>query len=844
MFFSEIKKNTLDFVPVEDISKGVIVLNKNRKKRYLKIVEIIPINFGLKTSYEQDDIIIKYALWLKTAPSNMQIKVITSLTDVSDRIRLAEETLKTEKSNRCRKLIQNYINYLKTYGNFSTFEKHYYLIFEYEKNAFGYSVKNEEEIFIALNQKAEAIKSEFHNMGNEVLLFNTKSGDKELAHLIYKHYNKNTSHKESFEDRVIRWQTDTMLVNGINRIEDLPPYKDIKPLLAPKSIDSEESSDYIIVDGTYHGTYFIRSHSYPSYTKTLGGWFSTVVNFGFGYEVDVFFSKKNSNDVLKTLKTQRKFTSYNVNSTSSDEFNYDDKMNRHQSVKYMIGAIKQNKEDIYEMVVLVTIVAYTKEQFFQQESLMKEAAIKLDIEFGSCKRFQDEGFLSSAPLLSLSQKIFKLSHRNITTSGVAASYPFTSFALSDKDGIAVGRNLNNYSLVVYDIFDSSKYANANISIYGQSGKGKTFTLLTLITRLRYQGVRNFILAPEKQDEFRRVVDAIGGEFIDLTTEMQRINLFEIMPMYSPEQELLAGETYTEKSWLIEKVDFLKTWFAYIINDMTQSKKAMLEKVLFELYEDFGITIDNSSLYEDENKNILKRMPIMQDFYEKIIKEKPFDDGFNVIIENFINGAGQNMNGQTNVNLDNKFIVFGLENIKKEYLAPYMFMILEFIWSKCRQNRTEKKMISIDEGWLLLKGNYQVGEFVESIFKLIRGYGGGAIFSTQSVSDLYSGNNNFGNAILANSQSKVILGMEKKDLDKISEELGLTAPEISNILNAQKGEALLCAGATHIPIKIEASDLEFDMFSTDRKDLERIAKERAKSAESVQKNQSNFTGSNY
>lgn len=359
----------------------------------------------------------------------------------------------------------------------------------------------------------------------------------------------------------------------------------------------------------------------------------------------------------------------------------------------------------------------------------------------------------------------------------------------------------------------------------QTGHGKTYTLLTLIARLRCQGIQNFVLSPDKQDEFRRVVDAVDGEFIDLSTASpHRINMFDILPMSSPEEKFLGGESYVEKSWLIDKIDNLKIWFKYIVPDLSIAELAILEKTLMQMYEDFGITPDNDSIYEDSEHTTLKKMPIMQNFYDRISNIPNLRQDIPTIFEKFINGAARNMNGETNVDLNNLFIVFGMENIDDSLLAPTLFMILEYVWAKCRQNRTVKKMISIDEGWQLLNGqDQQVGAFVEHIFKVIRGYGGGALFATQSIADLFQNERNYGNAILSCSNSKIILGMEKKDLDMISSELGLSAYEASSIISSDVGEALLCAGNNHIPIKVKTSEYEHQLFTTRRADLESIYK---------------------
>lgn len=823
------REYTQNYVPVEDIKNGVLILSSGgKKRRYVKVVKIVPVNFALKTPQEQGMLIMQFYKWLKaSAPSSFQIKVSTDKTDIDNYLIGTKKAIENENEHHknCLLTMHEYISYLEEEGKFETFERSYYLIFEYERPEFEKVARSEEDVIASLNNRATQIRSELHAIGNDVYTYEGQEGTIDLAELLYKHYNRKTSIGEPFQYRVRRVEHDVNAVQENIASEDERVRSTIKTLLAPKSIDTELSPDYMVVDGMYRGFYYIRSNSYPNSMITLGGWLNGVISFGYGYDTDIFFIKGDATKKLNSIRNHSKWATYGLNNTEAEQVNFDAKLRNYQGTMYMKSALTSGGEDIYEMVVLVTIHAFSKEEFYQRRALMMRAATKLDIQFGECKRFQEEGFFANGFYNDLSPKLFNLSHRNITTSGVAASYPFTAFALSDPEGVAMGFHRENHSLVVYDPFDASKYPNANIAIYGASGHGKTYTMLTLLTRLRCQGIQNFVLSPDKQDEFRRVVEGVNGQFIDLsTTSNDRINMFDIMPMDSPEAKYLGGESYSEKSWLIDKVDNLKTWFKYIVKNLSDAELAKLEKVLMEMYEDFGITKNNDSLYEDEAHTTLKEMPIMQDFYDRICKLEGIREDIVVIFDRFITGAARNMNGHTNVDLNNLFIVFGMENIDKELLAPTMFTILEYVWAKCRQNRTQKKMISIDEGWQLLSGqDQQVGEFVEHIFKVIRGYGGGAIFATQSVADLYKDSNNYGNAILSCSNSKILLGMETKDINMISGELGLSQIEANSVANSAVGEALLCAGSNHIPIKVTASPYEHLMFTTSRKDLEKMYK---------------------
>lgn len=818
---------TQDFVPVEYIKDGVLILNEGgTKKRYVKILKVIPVNFALKTEDEQDQVIMNFAALLKSAPTSFQIKVTTEKTNIEEYLSLAKQTLETETNPNCRETIKNYILYLQNEGRTDTYTRQYYFIFEYEPLKYEKSATSEDDVILSLNRRAEKIRSDFHNIGNEVYIFTDANSSIELAELIYKQLNRRSSMRESFSSRVQRIQDDSIRVNNLSNSDDLV-VKDIRTLLAPRSIDTEECPDYMIVDGMYRGFYYIRGNSIPTEMNTINGWLQSVISFGYGYDTDIFFIREESQKKLSEIRNHSKWALYGLNNTESEQLDYDAKVGNYKATMFMKTALKSWNEEAYEMAVIVTIHAFSKKEFYQRRDLMMDAAAKLDIEFGECKRFQEEGFFSNGFYNDLSPKLYNLGHRNLTTSGVAASYAFTSYALADKQGVALGMHRGNNSLVVYDPFDATKYANANIAIYGASGHGKTYTLLTLITRMRCQGIQNFVLSPDKQDEFRRAAEALGGEFIDLSTSSKdRINVFDIIPMTSPETKLLGGASYVEKSWLIDKIDNLKIWFKYVVPDLDLAEKTVIEEVLINMYKDFGITADNNSIYENITEGTLKKMPIMEDFYARIENHPKLKDDTRTILKKFITGAATSMNGHTNVDLENKFIVFGMENIDEEMLAPTLFMILEYVWGKCRQDKTKKKMISIDEGWQLLNGqDDQVGRFVEHIFKVIRGYGGGAIFATQSIADLFKNENNYGNAILSCSHSKIILGMERKDLDMISSELGLSPVEARNIINSKTGEALLCAGPNHIPITVKASGYEHELFTTRRSDLEDISRER-------------------
>lgn len=814
---TKIPEWTQDMISEMTVKDGIVVTEDQRgKKRFVKILEVIALNFPIMSATEQDNCILGYADLIKGLNSSFHIKVITTYSNIEDYVEKARDSYQKEQDPSCKSMIARYISYLQNEGGLDTYRKHYYFIFELEPEELR-GVKDEDEIMEKLKRKSESVSTAFRSLGNEVLLDEAKDSGR-ICEILYSYYNRRTAREENYNSRVARFRDDREKVRSILPDSDIP--FDFRNLIAPKSIDFNESPAYMVIDGMYRSHFFVRGSSMPSYMLTQSGWLAGIMNFGYGFDVDIYFLKGDVSKKDAAIKTSMKISSYKIQNTSPSQDNYEEVQEAAASAQWYRQALRGGHQTPYDIIVLITVWANTLEELDYRKTEMKKAARQLDVSLYECKRYQEEAFYSTGYTMNIRPKLINVGKRNLSSDGVAAAYPFTSYNMADKNGFALGYNRDNSSLVMYDPYDSG-YNNANIFTVGGSGSGKTYTMMLIATRMRYLGIQNFIFAPEKQEEYGRLCDALGGEFIDFSaTSTKRINPLEIRPLSSPIAAFLGGEAYEEKSWVIDKVENMLILLNHLIHDLDQAENAQLEIILLKLYERFGMNDDNNSIYVDEAHTVLKEMPILANLYDDVceaVEKGELRREIAIILNKFIEGACRNLNGHTNVNLDNKFIVFGIEHVKEEMLASTMFILMNLVWDKVRQDKTERKMIHFEEGWKLLDNdNEEVGKFVKKVYKLIRGFGGGANFATQEVGDIAK--SKFGSSIISNSHCKIVLGMEHSQILEIAGLLGLSEKEASKVSRQRKGKALFCAGFNHIPIQVKAFDKEHERFTTDANEL--------------------------
>ena len=800
---------TEDLIPVRNIQNGIIHLNDGR---YIKILEVEPINFLLRSVREQKHIITSFASWMKISPVHLQIKVLTKKADISKHLNAIERDMDREQDTKCRELQKDYYNLIKTIGSREAITRRFLIIFEYEP-AFTNRKSDYSEVVSTLETAARTAKQYFTHCDNVVITHDDENAF--LLNVLYAIFDRELSEKVPIEKRI----HDLQLRQAI---ESTPEGITVPQVIAPECIDLRHGS-YVVIDGVYHAYLIVPSSGFNPHV--VAGWTSLFVNAGEGIDVDFFFQREPKERIQSKLGQQIRINRSRIKDTSDTNTDFDDIEGAIKS-GYFLKQGLANYEDFYYTSIIVTVTADSLDNLEWRVAEVRRLMISQDMDVRTCYFRQEDAMRSVMPFCRLNKKLFERSKRNMLTSAAASCYPFTSYEMSDENGILLGVNKHNNSLVIVDIFNSRVYKNANMAILGTSGAGKTFTMQLMALRMRRKGTQVFIIAPLKGHEFLRACRNVGGEFISISpASKQCINIMEIRRTDQTANAIIDGGI-NENSILAKKIQQLHIFFSLLIPDMSHEEKQLLDEALIRTYAMKGITHENESLIDPDDPSRYRTMPLLEDVYN-ILMEAPETKRMGNILNRLVHGSAKTFNQQTNVDLSNPYTVLDISELTGELLTVGMFLVLDFVWDKAKEDRTKEKAIFIDEIWQLVGAgsNSLAAEFCLEIFKIIRGYGGSAIAATQDLNDFFSlDGGKYGKGIINNAKTKIILNLEDDEALRVQDALNLTDAEISNITRFERGNGLISTNSNHITVEFKASNLEKRLITTDRYELNQILQE--------------------
>ena len=585
----------------------------------------------------------------------------------------------------------------------------------------------------------------------------------------------------------------------------------ILDILSPTAIDTK-SRDYIVVDGVFHAYLYITGYGYST---TVGScWLAPLVEAGEGVNVSFSFTRHNREKILSKIAQTTMLNRSRMRDVGDTRQDYEELDSAITSGLYLKDVMNRQGEDFYYMHTLIEVVADDPDTLEQRVTAVEKLCVSVDMIARRCDYANEQGFLSTLPLVTLDGDIERKSRRNALTTGVAAAFPFVSYEHSDRNGIFLGLNLYNKSPVFLDPYDDYKYTNGNWWIGGNSGAGKSVTLQCLAGRLREQGKRVVCVIPKKGHEFRPNCEQLGGLYLRLSPSSRDCpNIMAIrrrtLDAYAGIQELAARDD----SVLADKISRLIIWYSLQKKDLTEEDKNYLDASLVECYDRYGITFDNASVV-DEN-GAFKEMPIIPDWYN-VLLERAETKHLAVVLTRYVTGSAAAMGRRNHISIDNKYIVLDTSGMPDDLILPGIYWAIDVANDIIMNAGGELSALIADELWSLVGAgsNPLAAAYVQEMVKTIRGLGGIAITSTQGMQDLFSlEGGKYGKGILDSSRIKFVMQMEEQEARLIQQILNLSEEEVRQITRFRRGEGLLCIGYNHVPVAFHVTKKEYDAITT-------------------------------
>jgi type IV secretory pathway VirB4 component len=564
----------------------------------------------------------------------------------------------------------------------------------------------------------------------------------------------------------------------------------VKDLIAPSSMNIE--TNYIQVGNKFVRTMFV--FTYPRYLYT--NWLAPVINFDWTMDISMFIYPVETKEIMENLRKKVGQMESSMMIASEKGSVRDPGLETAlQDAEEMRDALSKGLERFFQFALYFTVYADSLKEL---DDVTKQLETILGGKLVYTKQAtlqMEQGFNSTLPQGTDQLMVM----RNMDTSSLSSTFPFTSMELTQEVGIFYGINLHNNGLVIFDRFTLE---NANSTIFATSGAGKSYTVKLEAMRHLMLGSDIIIIDPE--NEYEKLCETVGGSYLKVSLKSNhRINPFEL-----PQ---INDESAEDVDPLKANIIMLSGLLNVMIGPLSPVEGSILDKAITETYSLRDITSDpathkNPAPLMNDLQNVLENMKGSENMIAKLTK--------------FTTGSFAGLfNEPSNINMQNRFVVFSLRDLEDQLRPIAMHMIISFIWNNIKYEK-RKRLLIVDEAWLLMQ-NEDSAKFMYAIVKRARKYHLGVTTITQDVEDFL--NSQYGKAIVTNSAMQILLKQSTSAIDLISHTFKLTTGESQFLISAGVGEGIFFAGSTHVAIKIYASYYEDSIITTNPEQLEQMKK---------------------
>ncbi len=556
----------------------------------------------------------------------------------------------------------------------------------------------------------------------------------------------------------------------------------ILDLIAPSAMEVKRNE--IVLGDVRSRTLYVMN--WPNYIYP--NWMSQLVNFDASMEISHFIYPSSNAAIMKVLRKKVAELRSSIRMLEQRGIVRDPGLEAAlQDAEELRDLLARGREKLFQFGMYVTLYAEDDDKLKKLQTDI-ESLLGGRLVLTKPAMFQMEHAWTSTLPLCLDE--LEIS-RNMNTSPLATSFPFSSSDLTDDHGILYGINRHNDSLVIFDRFD---LPNANANVFATSGAGKSFSVKLEILRAMMLGTDVLVIDPE--NEYVELCKTVGGSFVPLSLQSS----FHINPFDLP--KAIRGDEAETGEVLRSAAINLHGLFRLIMGTLTPAEDGVLDKAILDTYALKGITLQTPDPTHMEP-------PTLHDLVDVLMTTQG-GENMAKILQKYTDGSYAGIfDRATNVELNNQMVVFQIRDLEEQLRPIAIYIVLNHLWNIVRAEM-KKRYLVIDEAWNLMQFE-DSARFLYGIVKRARKYFLGITTITQDVDDFV--NSPFGKPIITNSALQILLKQSASAVDNLQKLFYLTEGEKDVLLNSAVGQGIFFAGNKHVAIQIIASPEEAAVITT-------------------------------
>lgn len=593
------------------------------------------------------------------------------------------------------------------------------------------------------------------------------------------------------------------------------------------------NEDYIKIGSKYVRSFMING--YPSILYVT--WLDDLYNFDGDIDTTLHIVPSDERGALDqlTAKITQFQAQVDIESKKGNIRNLTRYNDQIQSLIAQRRALEQNYENLYYVQIAANLYADTKEDLDKQTEMLVNKLKGRRINIEPMYLTQEDSYRTALPI---GQSFVKDKFRNFNSGALCSCFPFYNSEISHKNGTLIGINAETATPIFIDFYDRSVLNNSNVSVFGQSGSGKTFFVSLLTLRSTLRGIKTVIIDPE--GDYKKICRAIGGVSFTISNDAKLgINPFDVD--MEDEVDDFGRPTGKQLVNVRVKVGDLVNLIAVMVGGFDRDVESVVSHVLSATYEAFGITEDPESLYEsgtsfDEETGQLvqkkmKAMPTLSNFRDNFISYVKEADVDKKAMNKIITALGMFCKGGINdlfdrqtspelANFLNSCVMnFDVSQLEENLMRPIgMYVAMTWTWDKVvKKNIKVKKRVVCDEAWMLVNKNMAGYEFtsafLEKCARRIRKRNGGLLVASQNFIEFTDSAQ--GKAVLSNTMVNMFLQQSPTDIDAVQETFKLSDGEKHFLLTAKQGDMLIRTSEQSALGYVYAFPFEKELISINR-----------------------------